>query len=184
MDLRQVVRYAGETQDTAIARMRADLAPAAAAGFRPVASERWDARRPRPTLVVEYRFEPPATLERRVVTLQHLVADRVALDAGELALAGYVLDEQRVLRNIRSGLPALSTVELSYRYDPDLVGEPVAPIPPLSEEPAEPWLPVRHLLQAVRLPPGPTATDVAYAARRTLLRALGAPRAAIRQGDR
>jgi len=70
---------------------------------------------PAPMLVMEYRFAPPLTLDGRVVTLQDRVADRVALDAGELALAGYVLEGQRVVRYIRVGLPAPSSVELSIR---------------------------------------------------------------------
>jgi hypothetical protein len=184
VELRQVVRYSGPTREAAHARARDDQALAAAAGFAPTGEVCWDPRRGRPTLRVAYRWDPPPTLERRVTALVFHIRERVALDAGELAFAGYVLESQRVVRNVHvdTGWPA--TAMLDYRYDPELAGDPVAPIPPVSGDPSETWLPVRHHLRAVQVPPGRTAMDRLLAARRALLRAIGAPPAAIGGTDR
>ena len=63
-------------------------------------------------------------------------------------------------------------------YDPDTVGEPVTPIPPLPDGWDAYWPVVRHLLLPVVVP-RLAPVDRIGEARRIALRLLGAPSAAI-----
>lgn len=138
VDRCQVVRYSAETEALALSQAEVDRSAAAAAGFAPVDEGRWDTGRLRPTLVVEYRFYPPATISRTISTSAREAKDDFAMDAVIMASAGYVPDSQRwhgrsyqpaaaigVGPGLAFGWSGPGTLEVSYRFNPELAGEPV-----------------------------------------------------------
>ena len=176
VELRQVVRYSGATRDAVRARVATELPRAAAAGFQPMRSGTWDARRRRPSLMVEYRWSPPETVEHRVATDWRHANSRLVLDGGEMAFAGYALEDSQF---IRSRVNEIGDLVMRYRYDPSTVGEPISPIPSASGDPADTWWAVRRYLQPVTTPDSPTWEQRLKRVRRVALLALGAPRSAL-----
>jgi hypothetical protein len=178
MDLRQVARYSGLTREAVLARAAADLPVAAAAGFLPEGPPAWDDRRVSPTLVVALRYAPPERLVRRRLR-GGFSRDVVVRDAGLMALAGYRAESYRWIAATGSGgSPGVGQLLMAYVYDPDTVGEPVAPVPPEDVDRDEVWWPVHEDLRPVQVPPDDLLRHIPTL-RRAFLRLIGAPRSAI-----
>lgn len=135
MELRQVVRYAGPDRDTVRARVRTDMGLAASAGFQPMRWARWDRRRTRPCLIVEYRWSPPPTVERRRFSGELSVSVTIGDDAAAMAHCGYVQEEQRFFR----AAGPTGDLVLRYRYDPATAGPPMGPLPTPLGDPRGLW---------------------------------------------
>ncbi|MFN8619820.1 MAG: hypothetical protein U0869_11455 [Chloroflexota bacterium] len=177
MDLRQVARYSGPTREAVLARAAEDLATARAAGFEIVGSPRWDDRRVSPTLVVELRYAPPERLTRRRIRGE-FSRDIVVRDAGQMAFAGYRAESYRWIAATGSKGPGTGQILMDYVYDPDTVGEPVAPIPPEDVDRDEVWWPVHEDLRPVSVPRDDPLRHIPTL-RRAFLRLIGAPATAI-----
>jgi hypothetical protein len=86
-------------------------------------------------LVVEYRWSPPATVERRRFAGELEVSDVLVDDTAAMAHCGYVQVEHAYVR----AAGASGDLVLRYRYDPVVAGEPIGPLPTAHGDPRGVW---------------------------------------------
>lgn len=138
VDRCQVVRYHADTEAEARRLAEDDVDAAARAGFVADDAGWWGEEPERPELVVTYRYSLPASITRSVLTLSSMAEGVAAVDADEMATAGYV-PAHRDWQGTSSGGKGLSVggpagafgasgqgwLIMEYRHAPDLFRGPL-----------------------------------------------------------
>jgi hypothetical protein len=141
----QLVQYVGKADAVALEDAADDEPEAAAADFRRTGTGEWLGSATRPTLVVEYRFDAPEIITRRVHTASRSAQFEIDTNQRIMAQAGYVLEHQEwggdpyIATSVAAGQSAglggsgYGVLVMTYRYDPEATGEPECAI--VFEEP-------------------------------------------------